>query len=220
MLPHYLAADMGNVVADLESAGYSFRFDWLAPFFEFRFPACGTVACGEVTLELRHALEPWPVLGEAAAVSGMSRAVDASLDRLQVKVSGMDDARHVVLCNGRRVPLRPAGTAGEFVAGVRYRARLFPNVLHPTIGVQAPLMFDVVDTGSGRSIGGCSYHATDPSEKEYQRLPANDTEADARRKARFLPRKPSATPPSLPAGATDPDAPHTLDLRQDFSGRF
>ncbi len=49
--------------------------------------------------------------------------------------SGMVDPRHVVTCNGRRVPLHPTGTNGEFVAGVRYRAWQPPNCLHPTIGI-------------------------------------------------------------------------------------
>ena len=212
MLPHYLAADMREVVSELNTAGYAFEFDWLAPFFEFRFPLCGAVSCGAVTLELRHALEPWPVLGEAATASGTSRAVDASLDRLQVRLSGVDEARHVLLCNGRRVPLHPTGAAGEYVAGIRFRARMFPSVLHATIGVHAPLAFDVVDAGGG-SLGGCSYHSTAPSGKVDGPLPANPAEAEARRKARFVARGPSARTARLPPGTPEPNAPFTLDLR-------
>ncbi len=213
MLPHYLAADMLEVVSGLNAAGYAFEFKWLAPFFEFRFPLCGTVACGEVALELRHALEPWPVLGEAAALSGTSRAVDASLERVQVKVSGLDDARHAVLCNGRRVPLQPAGTTGEYVAGVRYRARLFPSLLHPTIGVHAPLAVDVVDTRSQRSLGGCTYYAADPGGKDYERPAADASEAETRRKARFVPHGPAGGALAIPARSPNPHAPCTLDLR-------
>ena len=213
MLPHYLAADMREVVSGLNAAGHAFDFEWLAPFFEFRFPLCGTVACGPVTLELRHALEPWPVLGEAAAVSGTSRAVDASMERVQVRVSGMDGVRHAVLCNGRRVPLQPGSTAGEYVAGVRYRARLFASVLHPTIGVHAPLAVDVVDTRIRRSLGGCTYHATGPGGKEYERLPTSESEAEARRKARFIARGPDGASLAIPSESPDPDAPCTLDLR-------
>ena len=41
------------------------------------------------------------------------------------------------------VPLHPTGTNGEFVAGVRYRAWQPPSALHPTIGIHAPLVFDI-----------------------------------------------------------------------------
>ena len=212
MLPHYLAADMREVVAELNAAGYAFEFDWLAPFFEFRFPLCGAVSCGAVALELRHALEPWPVLGEAATSSGTSRAVDASLDRLQVRLSGMDAGRHVLLCNGRHVPLHPTGVVGEYVAGIRFRARMFPSVLHSTIGVHSPLAFDVMDANGG-SLGGCVYHSADPSGKGYSSLPANAAEAETRRKARFTARGPSTKTMRLPGAPPEPNAPFTLDLR-------
>ena len=211
MLPHQLAADMRAVVAELSAAGFAFEFDWLVPFFDFRFPPCGAVSCGAVTLELRHALEPWPVLGEAATSSGTSRAVDASLDRLQVKVNGLDPARHAVLCNGRRVPLQSTGTAGEYVAGIRYRARMFPSVLHQTIGMHTPLGIEVVETG-GKSLGGCTYHSAPPSGARYARLPASEAEAAARRKARFVPRAATPGKISVPEAQGDGNT-WTLDLR-------
>src|SRR5882672_320039 len=213
MLPHYLAADMREIVSELNAAGYAFEFDWLTPFFEFRFPLCGSVSCGAVTLELRHALEPWPVLGEAATTSGTSRAVDASMDRLQVRLSGMDADRHVLLCNGRRVPLQPAASAGEFVAGVRYRARTFPSMLHPTIGLHVPLQFDIVDVPAKRLLGGCAYHVMNPGGKPYDRLPADPAEADARRTTRFVPRGGSGATISVPPASPASESPCTLDLR-------
>ena len=214
MLPHYLAADLDGVVTELTRAGYSFESGWLAPFFDFRFPSCGKVVCGKITLELRHALEPWPVLGEAATSSGTSRAVDASMDRLQVKLSGADAAHHLLLCNGRAVPLQPAGAEGAYVAGVRYRARLFSALLHTTIGVHAPLVFDIVDTRSSRSIGGCAYYVADPDGKAYDRLPENPAEADARRNARFVPHGPGTEALRAEREPPPPDMPCTLDLRR------
>ena len=213
MLPHYLEQDMREVVALLDSAGYAFDFEWLEPLFDFRFPRYGSVAHAGITLELRHALEPWPVLGEAAAASGTSRAVDASLERIQVKVSGMDGKRHVVFCNGRPLPLRNTGTPGEHVAGVRFRARLIPRMLQSTIGLHTPLVFDIVDARSGRSIGGCAYHAADPAGTHNDRLPRDAAEAESRRKARFETRGPSNRIFSVPPEPADPDALHTLDLR-------
>ncbi len=124
--------------------------------FEFRFPFYGEATYAGVRLELRSAIEPWNVLGEEPGPGGTARYVDSSVERLQVKVSGMTDTRHVVSCNGRRVPLHPTGTAGEFVAGVRYRAWQPPSCLHPTIGVHTPLVFDLFDAWTSRSIGGCT----------------------------------------------------------------
>ena len=213
MLPHYLEADMREVVSELNAAGHAFEFDWLAPFFEFRFPPCGTVSCAGVTLALRHALEPWPVLGEAATAAGSARAVDASLERVQVRLSGMDGKRYALLCNRRRVPLQAAGPAGEFVAGVRFRARAFPAMLHPTIGLHVPLAFDLVDLQSGRSLGGCDYHMTDPSGARYEQLPADSSTAQARCAVRFVTRGRSAAPLRVAAEAADAGASCTLDLR-------
>ena len=122
-----------------------FKLDWFAPFFEFRFPRYGTWTATACELELRQALEPWHVLGEEATTSGTSRYVDSSVERMQVKVATwLPGDRYVVTCNGRLVPLTPTGTQGEYVAGVRYRAWQPPSALHPTIGVHAPLVFDLV----------------------------------------------------------------------------
>ena len=59
-----LQLDWEDVVADLREAGYMFQSEWFAPHFEFRFPVIGSVTWRGISLELRHALEPWPVLGE------------------------------------------------------------------------------------------------------------------------------------------------------------
>ena len=143
LLPHFVAQDFSDVIDDLNRAGYAMEAEWFAPHLEFRFPVYGEVAYAGLQLELRAAIEPWNVLGEEPGGGGTARYVDSSVERLQIKVRGMTDSRHIVACNGRRVPLHPTGVAGEFVAGVRYRAWQPPNCLHPTIPVHAPLVFDV-----------------------------------------------------------------------------
>lgn len=185
MLPFFVRDDLRDVVADLQSAGYDFNLDWLDAFQEFRFPVFGRVECNGIDLELRFAIEPWHVLGEEATGSGTARYVDSSVERLQLLVRGMTDSRHVITCNGRRVPLYPAGIKGQFVTGVRYKAWDPHSALHPTIGLQSPLVFDVVDTWNGRSIGGCVYHVSHPGGLGYETLPVNAYEAEARRVTRF-----------------------------------
>ena len=194
MLPHYVWADMQDVVCDLQRAGYPFQLEWLAPFLEFRFPHYGSVSVQDIRLDLNAALEPWHVLGEEMSSQGTARFVDSSVERVQVKVRGLTDERYVVTCNGRRVPLRNTGTHGEYVAGVRFRAWQPPSALHPTIGIHAPLVFDIIDTWNGRSIGGCTYHVAHPGGRHYDVFPVNAYEAETRRISRFWNHGHSAGP--------------------------
>lgn len=236
MLPHYVWEDLRDVVNDLNEHGYPFQLEWLAPFEEFRFPHYGRVQLDDIQIELRWAIEPWHVLGEEVSSFGTSRYVDSSLERLQVKVTGLTPGRYVLACNGRRVCLNPTGKHGEFVGGVRYRAWQPPSALHPTIGIHAPLVFDLIDTWNGKSIGGCTYHVSHPGGRSYERFPVNANEAESRRGNRFFdinytpgalpitpagkilreffehkhPPRPMAPPPEEPAD----EYPHTLDLRK------
>lgn len=214
MLPHFVAQDMKDVVRDLQRAGYPFRAEWYAPFFEFRFPRYGSVVYDGIELELRQAIEPWHVLGEEQVAGAIARVVDSSVERVQVKVNGMIDTRHLVACNGRAVPLHPTGTRGEFVAGVRYRAWQPPSALHPTIAAQSPLIFDIVDTWTGRALGGCTYYVAHPGGRNPTSFPVNANEAEARRMARFLDHGHTPGPMTVQREARSSDFPFTLDLRR------
>jgi len=214
LLPHFVAEDLRDVVRDLNHAGYPFRYEWFAPFIEFRFPRYGTVSYEGIHLELRQAIEPWNVLGEEMAGNASARYVDSSVERLQVKVANMTDTRHVVTCNGRAVPLHATGMRGEFVAGVRYRAWAPHSALHPTIPVHSPLVFDIMDTWSGRSIGGCTYHVSHPGGRNYSTFPVNAFEAEARRIARFWNHGHTPGPMQVVPEERSRDFPMTLDLRR------
>ncbi len=213
MLPHFCETDFNDVIRDLRDSGYPFESEWFAPHFEFRFPRIGDFSQRDVEVEIRTALEPWHVLGEEGAAGGAVRYVDSSLERVQVKARGLSGDRFALTVNGRRIPLHPTGTNGEGVAGVRYRAWQPPNCLQPTIGVNAPLVFDLYDSWNQRSLGGCSYHVTHPGGRSYDTFPVNSYEAESRRLARFFTHGATqgrfVPPKAEPSG----EFPFTLDLR-------
>ncbi|WP_250462724.1 DUF2126 domain-containing protein [Microbulbifer litoralis] len=216
LLPHFVWRDLCELCGELNDAGYHFDPQWLRPFMAFRFPRFGEVQLGDLSLELRWAIEPWQVLGESVHSGASARPVDSSMERLQVRLTGAGGDRYLLACNGRRVPLRATGRGDERVAGVRYRAHSLADSLHPEIRVHTPLVFDLVDTWSGRAIGGCTFHSCYPSGRRCQAPPVNGLEAEARRAQRLqkFGHTPGVAENLPPPEEIDDEYPYTLDLRR------
>ena len=224
MLPAWVQADFADVMRDMREAGFAFDDAWFAPHFEFRFPFVGDVQLLGMQLELRNALEPWHVMGEESAGGATARYVDSSLERLQLRVTGFNDSRYALTCNGQALPLQPLGTEGEYACGVRFKAWNPWSALHPTIQPHGPLVFDVFDTWNGRSVGGCRYHVAHPGGRSYDSFPINAYEAESRRLARFAPMGHTAgraaAPPAALALPGSREFPCTLDLRRTTAVRM
>jgi uncharacterized protein (DUF2126 family)/transglutaminase-like putative cysteine protease len=219
LMPYFVQQDFNDVMADMQAEGYPLQAEWFAPHFEFRFPKYGEFATRGIQFELRQALEPWHVMGEEGSAGGTVRYVDSSVERLQVRVSGLTPERYRVTCNGYAVPLQPTGQVGEFVGAVRYRAWHPFSALHPTIGVHAPLTFDLYDTWMNRSLGGCQYHVVHPGGRSHEKFPVNSFEAESRRLARFF--RMGHTPGAMTVAepVIEREFPFTLDLRKVSDGR-
>jgi uncharacterized protein (DUF2126 family) len=213
MLPHFVWSDLEDVIGDMNDHGFAFEAAWFRPHWEFRFPQLGRVQYDGVGLELRTALEPWHVMGEEGAVGGTVRYVDSSVERLEVKAGGLNEARHAILANGRAVPLRATGQESA-VGGVRFKAWQPAHGLHPTIPAQTPLVFEVWDRWKQRSLGGCTYYSAHPGGRNFEIFPVNAYEAEGRRLARFEPFGFTGGVFAPKSETPNPDFPYTLDLRR------
>jgi|JI10StandDraft_1071094.scaffolds.fasta_scaffold16745_5 uncharacterized protein (DUF2126 family) len=212
LLPYYLAADLDDLLAALAERGVALPAAAYAPFVELRCPRLGSFTAGEVTVELRNALEPWPVLGAEVTATGTARYVDSSLERVEVRTHGLAPERHAVTVNGIELPLLATATPGVHVAGVRYRAWCPPHARLPHLGVHHPLTFALIDRSRARALAAGTYHVWHPEGRAFAAPPLTRFEATARRSQRFTVGAVPLAPAPLVAAPADPDRRVTLDL--------
>ncbi len=214
LLPHHLWRDFEEVLAFLDERGLALPVEPYRAFLELRCPVVGRLVAGDSLLEVRNALEPWNVLGEEPTGGGTSRYVDSSVERIEIRASGIVPERHQVVVNGIELPVRSTGTAGEVLGGVRFRAWAPPHALHPHLGVHHPITIELCDGWGRRSLGACRYHVWHPEGRAYDTPPLTRFEAAARRAQRFTVDGATPWPVEPRRVPVHPETPWSLDLRR------
>jgi uncharacterized protein (DUF2126 family) len=97
---------------------------------------------------------------------------------------------------------------------VRYKAWDQPSSLYSDVPAVSPLVLELVDPATERSLGGCSWHASHPGGRSFELMPVNDEEAESRWKSLFEPRGRASGWTPVPAEELPTDFPATLDLRR------
>ena len=182
---------------------------------EFRFPRIGEVSLRGATLELRHALEPWPMLAEQPTDGGGTRRyVDSSTERVQARVSGWTEERYVLACNGHAVPLTQTERAGEYVGGVRFRAWAPPSTPHPTLPARTPLVFDIHDPVERPRPGRAHLPCRRSRRAQLRYLARERQRGGGAAPIPLLPIRPHARRDGRAAVVPSREHPRTLDLRR------
>ena len=141
LLPSQLWADLEAILAELAAAGLPLDPTPYRQIWEWRFPALLAWQEGADVVELRPALEPWPLICDTPVQGGFtSRFIDGSLRRFEISVSDSFRQHGSLRLNGRPLPLQEQGQA----LAVRYRhLRLYP-CLHPALAPQLPLELEIL----------------------------------------------------------------------------
>jgi uncharacterized protein (DUF2126 family) len=219
-LPAFVWEDLVAVCEDLRRHGIPFDPEWLRIPWAWRFPQLGEFVLtdktkGEFRIELRQALEAWPLLGESPNAGTVARTVDSSVDRIEARVSDLRILEGgLLLVNGLPCEFRPTADGGA-ACGIRYRAFYFTPSLQPHVPVHAPLLIEWVDRATLNVIGGARWHVWNPRFEPYTELPKSDLAAASRCAERW-----ESWPHTIgqsrfvPKIDFPPEGRHTLDLRR------
>ena len=218
-LPHYLSADLRQVLSDLDAAGLGLPGILSSELLEDEARAIGSVEIDGCRIEAASALEFWPLVGDVASQeAGGSRRMDSSTGRVQLLLKpvvepGYDLDQWILTVNGYRLQLRPETDEGGplRIIGVRFRRFAPERGLHPGVGAQDPLEVVISSPRVPRALR-LRIHEWRPDMQPYPGLPVDRQDAGCRRRERFVYEL--VPPPPEPLDA--PQAaftPYTFDLR-------
>ena len=178
-LPSALQRDLRIVLGDLDDHGLGVPAQLRRELEAWR-PHGISCRLAEATLELRPALEFWPLVVDTASQerSG-ARIVDASTTRWEIAIDGAGPERIAV--GGKWAHLRLIGD-GVRALGVRRRVYQPAPGLHPGMPVTDPLRVEWEHEGRAQTI---ELWAWRPSGGPYAQLPRDDHEALERRSERI-----------------------------------
>jgi uncharacterized protein (DUF2126 family) len=208
-LPWYLERDLEDVLADVDAHGFGLGPKLIAELRAGPEPVAA-LELGDATLELRPGVSFWPLLGDLSEQEQRgARLVDSSAARVQLLLRApKGSALGKIAANGWRVPLH--GLSGDAADGgigsVIYRTFVPQVGLHPAIAANDPLAIEWERGGECLRI---ELYAWKPGGGPYQGLPADHSEARARRAARVIVTK-SKLAECRPSNATG----LALDLRR------
>ncbi|QDT10178.1 transglutaminase family protein [Planctomycetes bacterium K23_9] len=217
-LPFFLHQDFKEVLADLDKTGFGLQPPLVNHLLRDKDLLMTTCVLGQMQLEIRRAIEFWPLVGDVATQErGGSRLIDASTSRIEIRLrSATDDCTlddWNLSVDDWAIPQHDAQDAdgAARVVGLRYRSYVPDRGLHPMLGSQSPLTFCLSHPVDG--TWRITIHPWDPDGAAYPGLPATMTDARERRRARCVVKKidgvatPLVDPPGEAIGS------HVVDLR-------
>ncbi len=190
-LPYYLHRDLKEVLADLDASGLGLGDPLVKLLLRDRDLVLAERTLGSARLEIRRALEFWPLVGDVATQErGGSRLIDSSTSRIEIRLRPTDPNEPLddwnVTAGNWSIPLqRIEDDQGEVaLVGLRYRSFVPLRGLHPTLGAQSPLTLRFSHPNAGH--WHVSLHDWHPKSEPYAGLPADVDEARQRREQRCV----------------------------------
>jgi uncharacterized protein (DUF2126 family) len=194
-LPFYLEQDLQAVLQALANADLALGEAIEAVLLADEFRLWGEVPLPGCTLEVRRALEFWPLLGDSASPEqgGSSRLVDASTTRVELRLRPLESSgagwqewqNWQILVEGVALPMaRELDRGGPLkVFGLRYRTFVPGWGLHPALPAQVPVRLLLRHPGQALDHL-VTLHEWRPDGRGYAGLPTDLAQARQRRAER------------------------------------